>query len=181
MKVSHFSLLSLFLLLLSCNGTTEKVNNEIADYSDTPLSSNKIHNNDTIIKSKIHNTKFITEDIDGDSKNDSIYIVKGSNSQKYGLEIVLANGKKDYLGMGKNILGRGFDDIEWVGIFEKVPKGEVYWNNTDDEGEIIMPEDVKEENKIKLSHDAIFIHQAESCGGGIIYWESGKYHWIQQE
>ena len=83
--------------------------------------------------------------------------------------------------MGKNILGRGFDDIEWVGIFEKVPKGEVCWNNTDDEGEIIMPEDVKEENKIKLPNDAIFIHQAESCGGGIIYWENRKYHWIQQE
>ena len=44
-----------------------------------------------------------------------------------------------------------------------------------------MPEDVKEENKIKLPNDAIFIHQAESCGGGIIYWENRKYHWIQQE
>ncbi|MBI3240238.1 MAG: hypothetical protein HYZ43_15560 [Flavobacteriia bacterium] len=29
--------------------------------------------------------------------------------------------------------------------------------------------------------DGDFIHQAESCGGGVIYLKNGKFQWIQQE
>lgn len=42
-------------------------------------------------------------------------------------------------------------------------------------------EEIKEEDKIKLPNDGIFIHADESCGGGIIYLNNGKYNWIQQE
>ena len=77
-------------------------------------------------------------------------------------------------------LGQGFDDMEWIGIFEKAPKGDVYWNNVES-GEIISEEDVKEANKIKLPNDGIYVHAAESCGGGVIYLKNGKFEWIQQE
>ncbi|ULT23268.1 hypothetical protein KUH03_29250 [Sphingobacterium sp. E70] len=83
--------------------------------------------------------------------------------------------------MGTDILGQGFDDISWVGVFEKAPKGEIYWNNVNDDGEIITDEEVNETDKIKLVNDGIFIHQAESCGGGVIYLNKGKFAWIQQE
>jgi hypothetical protein len=82
--------------------------------------------------------------------------------------------------MGKEVLGQGFDDISWVGIFEKAPQGEIYWNNVID-GEIISDEEMKESDKINLLNDGIFIHQAESCGGGVIYLKDGKFEWIQQE
>ena len=83
--------------------------------------------------------------------------------------------------MGKDIVGQGFDEIDWAGIFEKAPKNEVYYNNVNEDGEIIGEEEVKEEDKIKLPNDGIFIHAEESCGGGIIYLNNGKYNWIQQE
>ena len=44
------------------------------------------------------------------------------------------------------------------------------------EGDIIP-----EEKKIKLISDAIFIHVAEACGGGFIYWKNDKYNWMQNE
>lgn len=39
------------------------------------------------------------------------------------MEIIFGNKKVEYLGMGKEILGQGFDDLDWIGIFEKAPKG----------------------------------------------------------
>ncbi|MCH5597482.1 hypothetical protein [Niabella ginsengisoli] len=83
--------------------------------------------------------------------------------------------------MGKEILGQGFDDLEWVGVFEVAPKNEIYYNNVNDDGEIITEEQVKETDKIKLPNDGIFIHQKETGGGGIIYLKNGKFEWIQQE
>lgn len=83
--------------------------------------------------------------------------------------------------MGNDILKQGFDNLDWVGVLEKAPKGATYYNNVNDDGEIITEEEVKEKDKIKLPQDGIFIHQAEACGGGIIYLKNGKFGWIQQE
>ena len=44
--------------------------------------------------------------------------------------------------MGQDVLGQGFDDIDWVGIFEKAPRGEIYYNNVSDEGEIMTAHDI---------------------------------------
>lgn len=48
-------------------------------------------------------------------------------------------------------------------------------------GEIITEEEVQESDKIKLPNDGISIHADETCGGGIIYLNKGKFEWIQQE
>ena len=136
---------------------------------------------DTIIISQKHKPNSISCDLDGDNLADIVKIVLNIKNNKYGLEIIFGNKKVEYLGMGKDIVGQGFDDIDWVGIFEKAPKGEIYWNNVNDDGEIISEEEVKETDKIKLPNDGIFIHQAESCGGGVIYLKNGKFEWIQQE
>lgn len=46
---------------------------------------------------------------------------------------------------------------------------------------LISEDEVKEEDKIRLNNDRIFIHALEGCGGGVIYLKEGKYEWIQQE
>lgn len=98
------------------------------------------------------------------------------------MKIIYGNNKKtDYLGLGNDVLNQGFDEIDWVGIFEVAPKNKIYYSNVNEEGEIISEEEVKESDKIRLKNDGIFIHAEESCGGGIIYLENGRYKWIQRE
>lgn len=138
--------------------------------------------NDTIELSKKHKINKITCDLDGDKLNETVEIVRSTKSGKSGLRIVFGNGKRtDYFGMGNDILKQGFNEIDWARIFEKAPKNQTYWNNVNEEGDILSEEEIKESDKIKLLNDGIFMHAEESCGGGIIYLKNGKYEWIQQE
>jgi len=140
------------------------------------------NNADTIVISTKHKVNKIVCDLDGDHINETVEIVRSTKSGKSGLRITFGNGNKtDYLGLGNNVLNQGFDEIDWAGIFEKAPKNEVYWNNVNDDGEIMDDEEINEEDKIKLLNDGIYIHAEESCGGGVIYLKDGKYEWIQQE
>jgi len=164
------------LTLTSCSNTQNEIKK--TETSDEVIISQVI--DDTITDSKKHNPNFILCDLDGDNLSDSVKIVLNKKNEKYGLKIIFGNKKVEYLGLGKQVLGQDFDNLDWVGIFEKAPKGEVYFNNVIG-GEIITEEDVKESDKIKLSNDGIFIHQYESCGGGVIYLKNGKFEWIQQE
>ncbi len=152
--------------------------------SEKNIEVNKSNNEklkNSIKISKIHKPNSIICDLDGDNLSDTVQIVMNTINKKYGLKIIFGNKKIEYLGMGKEIAGQGFDDIDWVGIFEVAPKNEIYYNNVNDDGEIIMEDEVKETDKIRLPNDGIFIHQAESCGGGVIYLKNGKFEWIQQE
>jgi hypothetical protein len=123
---------------------------------------------------------FITGDFDGDAQQDSVFIVTSVNGDRSGMKIAYATGRVDMLGMGKDVLGQGFDSFEWVGIFKKVQKGEEVAPNVDEDGEFYI-EEIPDSLYTTLPHDGIFIHQAESCGGGIIYLDNGTYKWIQQE
>ena len=176
------------------NNLTKKQNeitksNNNASKSTTKTSEKNIEvneSNDEKLKnsikiSKIHKPNSIMCDLDGDNLSDTVQIVMNTINKKYGLKIIFGNKKIEYLGMGKEIAGQGFDDIDWVGIFEVAPKNEIYYNNVNDDGEIIMEDEVKETDKIRLPNDGIFIHQSESCGGGVIYLKNGKFEWIQQE
>lgn len=142
----------------------------------------KLKEIDSIQISKKHKINTIKCDLDGDKLDEIIQIVRNLQNGKSGLRIIYGNQKKiDYLGLGNDILNQGFDEIDWPGIFEVAPKNEIYFNNVNEEGEIISEEEVKDEDKIKLKNDGIFIHAEESCGGGVIYLQNGKYNWIQQE
>ena len=136
---------------------------------------------DTIILSSIHHPNSISCDLDGDHIADTVKLVQSTRNKKYGLKVIFGNKKVTYLGMGNDVLGQGFDDLNWVGVFEKASKGDSYWNNVNDDGEIISEEEVKETDKVLLPNDGIFIHEAEACGGGVIYLSKGKFEWIQQE
>lgn len=137
---------------------------------------------DTITIPNRHKINKILCDLDGDKLNETVEILRSTKSGKSGLKIMFGNGNRiDYLGFGNDIFEQGFDEIDWVGIFEKAPKNEIYWNNVDGKGEILSEDEIKEVDKIKLVNDGIFMHAEESCGGGIIYLKNGKYEWIQQE
>lgn len=136
---------------------------------------------DSIQLSKKHKPNFILCDLDGDKLTDTVQMVLNNKNEKYGLKIILGNKQLQYFGLGQKVLGQDFDDLNWVDIFEKAPKGEVYYNNVNEDGEIVSEAEIKETDKIKLPNDGIFIHAAESCGGGIMYLNNGKFEWIQQE
>lgn len=174
------NILIVLILIQACYGNSKKeVKQNIQEILE--LSNNKINvENDTILISEKHNPNSIVCDLDGDKLQDSVQIVLNKNNMKYGLKISFGNKNTEYLGMGIEVLGQGFDDLNWVGIFEVAPQNEIYYNNVDDVGNLITEEEVKETDKIKLPNDGIFIHQSESCGGGIIYLKNGKFDWIQQ-
>jgi hypothetical protein len=166
-------LIPLLVLITACQGPEKK--------EATKKSPSVKEQKENIIQlSTKHKPNIIYCDMDGDKRKDTVQLVLNTSNYKYGLAIKFGNKKTKYLGMGEDVLGRGFDDLEWVGIFEKVPKGEVIYNNVIG-GEIITEEQVDEKDKIKLHNDGILIHQLEFCGGGIIYFEKGKLKWVQQE
>ena len=178
-------LLILFtLVFISCKKKvkeeSEKVQNK--ESNTVAIRETEVKNIDTIQISKKHKTNKILCDLDGDNLNEIVEIVRSTKNGKSGLRVIFGNGNRtDYFGMGNNIVEQGFDEIDWAGIFEKAPKNEIYWNNVNEDGEILSEEQIKEVDKIKLANDGIYMHAEESCGGGIIYLKNGKYEWIQQE
>lgn len=177
-------LMLIAITITSCKDEHENQfkNSESETLQNLEKTQTKKNNTDTIEISKKHKINKIICDLDGDKLDETVEIVKSTKSGKSGLRIVFGNGKRtDYFGMGNDILKQGFDEIDWAGIFEKAPKNKIYWNNVNDQGEIVSEEEIKESDKIKLLNDGIYIHAEESCGGGIIYLKNGKYEWIQQE
>jgi len=174
LKIS-FAILSFALFILtSCK-------NEL---SETKISGKSIsieNKEDSIVISKKHHPNFILCDLDGDNLSDSVIIVLNIKNEKSGFKIIFGNKKIEYLGLGNNILDQDYDDLNWVGILQKVPKGIVCFNNVNNEGDIIGEEEVKESDKIKLPNDGIYIHALESCGGGVIYLKNEKIEWIVQD
>ncbi|MBJ2125431.1 hypothetical protein [Flavobacterium sp. IB48] len=183
MKIRTLLLLS--VLTISCKKEAKTETSKIAPKDSLKVTEKKeleTQKADTIVLSTKHKTNKILCDLDGDNLDETVEIFRSTKNQKSGLKITYGNGKRtDYLGFGNDILNQGFDEIDWIGIFEKAPKNEVYFENVNEDGEIIGEEQVAEEDKIKLPNDGIFIHAEESCGGGVIYLKNGKYEWIQQE
>ena len=180
--------LTLIIIIISFISCKKEIENKLADSKISIKATlqnkekNQIGNNDTIVISKKHKINKILCDFDGDKLNETVEIVRSTKNGKSGLRIIFGNqNRTEYFGMGNNVLKQGFDEIDWVGIFEKASKNKIYWNNVNDEGEILSEEEIKESDKIKLLNDGIHLHAEESCGGGIIYLKNGKYEWIQQE
>lgn len=167
-----------FLALTSCNDKQNEIKKSKVETTDDITATQNIEN--TITNSTKHKPNFILCDLDGDNLSDTVTIVMNKKNKKYGLKIIFGTKEIEYLGLGKEVLGQDFDDLNWVGTFEVAPKGEAYFTNVDG-GEIITEEDVKESDKIKLPNDGIYIQAHESCGGGVIYLNNGKFDWIQQE
>ncbi len=173
-KKRIFEIMIFLFLFISCKNDSK---------SKEPLNTLKGNSADAVIISNKHEKNIIWCDLDDDKKEDKVEIVINQKNDKSGLRITFGNQNRiDYLGLGKNVLQQEFDDFDWVGIFEKAPKGKTYWNNVNEDGEIkIEKEEFTESDKLVLQNDGIFVHAAESCGGGIIYLKNGAYKWLQQE
>ena len=91
------------------------------------------------------------------------------NHQQNGSKIYGLGGAKDPLNM---------EDYSMV-ILHKVGKGTPLWSNYEDEFREFKS--VPKNEIVKLNYDAIYIHEAEACGGRFIFWKNNKWNWLQQE
>ncbi len=124
------------------------------------------------------NPRYLKGDFFGDGIDDYVFCVLDGEDK---VKIVFINegSERSIQFLGKENDPFGMDDYSWAGIFEKVEKGDVLWSNyTEDRREF---KDVPENEKVYLKYNALFMHAAEACGGGFVYWKDDAFHWLQQE
>jgi len=98
---------------------------------------------------------------------DALFIKHGGTNQTFSIKT------------GKDV-GQNFDNLNWVGEFKIIQKGTKIFDDVIN-GEIVGEDQVRDNKKITLQNDGIFIHEDEGGGGGIIYFKNGKYVWVQQD
>ncbi len=148
--------------------SVKEIENEIAKYSEF---------DELTLNTKI-TPFYLKGDFFGDKKNDIVILLKNSNGEtKIGF-INKGIETKIYI-LGNENDPFNITDYSWVGIFEKVNKGEVLWSNYEDD--FIDFKDVPENKKIILNYNSLYMHASESCGGGFVFWKDKKFNWLQQE
>lgn len=128
-----------------------------------------------------HSPSFVTGYFDQDSIIDSAYIVMDSILHNDDLFVKLSAEKKRYLLLYDDVLDNKIDNFNWVGTFRTIKKGTKLGDNISENGDIMSDEEIPKDKLITLKSDAIFVHADESCGGGAIYFQNDKFHWIQRE
>jgi len=124
------------------------------------------------------NPFYLKGDFFGNKKEDSVILLKNSEGEtKIGF-INKGIVTKTYI-LGNENDPFKMNNYSWIGIFEKVNAGEVLWSNYEDD--FVEFKDVPENKKVKLNYNSLYMHAAESCGGGFVYWKNGKFNWLQQE
>ncbi len=120
---------------------------------------------------------FIQGDFFGDGIEDFVVLVKDSSRVKIAIinkgvknEIFFIGGEKEMFHMF---------DYSWIGVFKKIPAGDVLWSNYEDDFRTL--EETPDDEKVYLNYDALYVHAIESCGGGFIFWKDDKWNWLQQE
>lgn len=71
------------------------------------------------------------------------------------------------------------NDFSWVGVFKSIPAGDTLFSNYTDDWRSLN--EVPDDEKVVLTYDAMYVHMAEACGGGFIFWKDDKWNWLQQE
>ena len=182
-------LVSLFSLV-ACGDKTQGTNSTIVDtvpkVTETKkgkivLTVSNICGFDTSYDiSTKHQPFLLTRFFDRDNTLDTAIIVRHKSTGKDALFIKHSGTDQNYLLRNGKDVGRDFDDFNWIGQFEVIKKGTKVWDNVID-GEIVGEDQIPDNKKIALKSDAIFIHEDEGGGGGIIYFKNGKYVWVQQD
>jgi len=159
--------------------TTSNVRNTIKQLI-APAVSNPYGFDTTYEISKEHTPFMVTGLFNSDDILDTAILIRHKSTGKDALFI--KHGGKDEFLLLKNGKDVGFDfpDFNWIGQFEIIKKKTNIWNNVID-GEIVGEDQIPENKKMTLKNEAIFIHQDEGGGGGIIYYKNGKYIWVQQD
>lgn len=122
---------------------------------------------------------YIEGDFLGDGLNEIVLLAKDSTDLVR--LIMISSAEED--NRVSNVYEK-ISDYSFVGMFEKVAKGEVLWSNwLEGKGDDGLREfkDVPQSEQVVLDYDAIYMHAGESCGGGFVYWKDDQWNWLQQE
>ncbi len=124
--------------------------------------------------------KKLIGDFNGDNKADFASIVKNKNNDKIGVLIIHNSKNKENFIFGAGNEINQMTDLNWIQVFEILPKGEIISPTLVDEetGDIIGQD---ENQNFKLIGNGIYMSVEESHGGGIIFWNGKKYQWYHIE
>lgn len=122
----------------------------------------------------------LSGDFDGDAQEDVAFLVTNKATGEKGVLILHQDAGKTYSVLGAGTAFEEMRDLDWIEVFEKMEAGRtVAPTLIDEETGDILGEDLAK--AVQLTSDAIFVHQAEACGGGVIYRKGKVYTWINIE
>ena len=175
------TILVLILCFSSCKEKVERIPQPKKEQTEL-----KIEPTEEVDLTKVPDTlelitgKNLKGDFNGDNKTDFASIVKNKNNQKIGVLVVHnSNNQESFIfGAGKEV--DQMTDLNWIELFEILPKGEIISQTLVDEetGDIIGHD--KSQN-FKLIGNGIYMGVEESHGGGIIFWNGKEYQWYHTE
>ncbi len=176
--------------IVACGNKTQTTNTTTVDTAANVTDTTKKETSQSVSKhygfdstyelSKGHKPFIVTGYFNADDILDTAIIVKQKSTGKDALFIKHGGTDKNFLLKKGKDVGTDFPDFNWVGQFEVVKKGTKVWDNVID-GEIVGEDQIPDSIKIVLPTDGIFVHVDEASGGGIIYYNNGKYVWVQQD
>lgn len=182
------TILVLILCLSSCKEKAERKIELKKEQTELKVESIKprVDLNEKIDLSKVPDSleliadKNLKGDFNGDNKTDFASIVKNKKNQKTGV-LIIQNSKNIenfVFGAGKEV--DQMTDLDWIEVFETIPKGEIVSPTLVDEetGDIIGQD---ESQNFKLIGTGIYMSVEESHGGGIIFWNGKEYQWYHIE
>jgi hypothetical protein len=175
--------------VLSCNSGAKDSANKHADSTVLQSSNSQEmisdiqHDTDidsayTIIKNR--DQFLITGLFNPDNIIDTAQILTEKKTGRHVIFIQHGGSAETFLMKNGADIGADFSDFNWVAEFRIISRGTIIFNNVVD-GEIVDDDQVPADKKITLKTDGILMHADEGGGGGIIYFDNGKYHWVQQD
>jgi len=182
------TILVLILCFSSCKEKAERKTEPKKEKTELKAESNKpkVEPIEKVDLSKVPDSlELITDkklkgDFNGDNKTDFASIVRNKNNQKIGVLILhnSENNESYVFGAGKQV--SEMTDLDWIEVFETLPKGEIVSPTIVDEeaGDIIGQDESK---NFKLIGNGIYMSVEESHGGGIIFWNGKEYQWYHIE
>ncbi len=182
------TILVLILCFSSCKKKAERKTEPKKEKTELKAESNKpkVKPIEKVYLSKVPDSlELITDknlkgDFNGDNKTDFTSIVRNKINQKIGVLILhnSENSESYVFGAGKEV--SEMTDLDWIEVFEMLPKGEIVSPTLVDEetGDIIGQDESK---NFKLIGNGIYMSVEESHGGGIIFWNGKEYQWYHIE
>ncbi len=175
------TILALILCFSSCKEKTKKKSEPKKEKTELQVKpTEKVHLTRVPDSLELIADKNLIGDFNGDNKTDFASIVKNKSNKKIGVLIVhnSKNQESFVFGAGKEV--DQMTDLDWIQIFETLPKGEIVSPTLVDEetGDIIGQD---EKQNFKLIGNGIYMSVEESHGGGIIFWNGKEYKWYHIE
>ncbi|MFD0962789.1 hypothetical protein [Pseudofulvibacter geojedonensis] len=163
-------LLFIILFLVACKKQSKVDVDFISDFKSEELLSDKY-----LLSSQIE-PNILTADFNGDGKDDKVTIIQEKASQKIGLLFQHSDGSHYIVGAGKVFTDDGWDDMNWLGVFEidRNKKQEEFIYSESNESEELF--EIKE---IKIPNIGVVIREEEGSGG-LLYFNGKEYQYLHQ-